>query len=416
MASDTLTSVLSRTWLVAVLGTAIALASAAPASAASMILSGQTLEPGQTLRSADNHYELAMQADGNLVLYWLNNGVAGRALWSSGTDGDSGAHATLQSNGNLVLYSTSGQGLWSSNTSGAGCSNLDVQGDGNLVLYNSTRAAWATNTVQHQLDPGDTLYPGQAIYSAGEEYEVTMQTDGNFVLYGPPGALWATHTNGILGNHAIMQTDGNLVVYSNGGRALWASHTAGDKGAVAVSQSDGNFVVYAGGKAKWDTATNGRKPSTGPSRYPKPAFVPCPAPQPPPTTTTTTTTPPPPPPPTKPSHPDPVVLVPQPTKLPRLRVRVVMHWTWDFGVTRLHRIAVPTMPRNATFSIKCKGRGCRGYEHATRHRLSRLIRELNGRAYRAGDRLLIEITERGHKPERIKIEIRYGKGPSARLV
>ena len=46
-----------------------------------------------------------------------------------------------------------------------------------------------------------------------------------------------------------------------------------ERGAVAVAQSDGNFVVYAGGKAKWDTATNGRKPSTGPSRYPKPAFV-----------------------------------------------------------------------------------------------------------------------------------------------
>lgn len=389
-------------------GAAIALAPIGQASGATpsdTLVSGTTLDPAQSIESTDGHYMLAMQTDGNLVLYWMNGGTVFRAIWDTGTSGDDGARAVLQDNGNLVLYSPSGEALWSSNTSGAGCSNLVVQGDGNLVLYDSARSTWATNTVQTELTAGEELYPGTAIYSPNEQYELTMQTDGNFVLYGPPGAMWSTETNGILGSHVIMQTDGNLVLYSNGGRALWDSHTDGDTGAYAVVQSDGNFVVYSGGKARWDTATNGRQPSSGPNRYGKPAFVPCPA-TPPPTTTTTTT----------PSKPDPVVYVPSPTKFPRLRVRVIMHWTWDYAITRLHDISVPRMPRDATFWIRCKGRGCRGEEHADRRRLRRLFRKLDGHRYRAGDRILITITEHRHKAERVQIEIRDGRGPAARLL
>jgi hypothetical protein len=391
-------------------GAAVALASIAQATSTTpsdTILSGTTLYPGQNIKSPDGHYMLAMQTDGNLVVYTMNGTAIGRAVWDSHTNGDDGARAILQDDGNLVLYSPSDQALWSSNTSGAGCSNLVMQGDGNLVLYDSAHATWASDTVQHELVAGDELYPGTAIYSPGEEYELTMQIDGNFVLYGPPGAMWSTQTNGILGSHAIMQTDGNLVVYSNGGRALWDSHTNGHKGAYAIVQSDGNFVIYAGGKARWDTATNGRKPSSGPNRYGRPAFVPCPPPPPP---TTTTTTPPP------SSKPDPVVLVPTATKLPRLRVRIVMHWTWDYAVTRLHRIAVPRMPRHATFSIKCTGHGCRGRERVGTRKLGRLFRKLDGHEYHAGDRILITITERGHKAERIEVEIRNGRGPRARLL
>jgi hypothetical protein len=239
-----------------------------------------------------------------------------------------------------------------------------------------------------------------------------MQGDGNFVLYGPPGAMWATATNGILGSHVIMRSNGDLVVVSNGGRDLWISHTYTDPGAYATPQEDGNFVIYYKGKAVWATGTNHLKPSTGPNRDPRQAFVACPPPPPPATTTTTTTTAPPPP----VKKPNPVVLVPTPTKLPRLRVRIVMHWTWDYGVTHLHRLTVPRMPRDATFAIKCKGKGCRQRTHVGARRLHRLTRKLDGRAYRAGDRIMITITERRHKPERIEIEIRYGRGPRARLL
>jgi len=93
-----------------------------------------------------------------------------------------------------------------------------------------------------------------------------------------------------------------------------------------------------------------------------------------------------------------------------------MHWTWDYGVTHLRRVSVPRMPHNATFAIDCKGRGCRGHARVGARRLGRLIRRLDGHAYRAGDRILITITERRHKAERVEIEIRYGRGPRARLL
>src|SRR5688500_13394482 len=57
---------------------------AAPASAASSVLgAGQTLGSGQSLWSPNGAYELAMQGDGNLVLY----GPGRTVHWSSRTNG-----------------------------------------------------------------------------------------------------------------------------------------------------------------------------------------------------------------------------------------------------------------------------------------------------------------------------------------
>jgi hypothetical protein len=53
---------------------------------------------------------------------------------------------TLQSDGNLVLYSRTGRALWSSGTGGKGASDLVMQNDGNLVLYRRStgRATWSS--------------------------------------------------------------------------------------------------------------------------------------------------------------------------------------------------------------------------------------------------------------------------------
>lgn len=393
--------------MIVLVGVAIAvLAGAATASASSdTLLGGQTLASGQTLVSGDGHYELAMQGDGNLVLYWLNGSATGRVLWDTNTSGDAGAHALLQPNGNLVLLDPSNNTLWSSNTSGAGCANLIVQGDGNLVLYNGQGAFWATHTVQTALHAGDELFAAQAIFSPNEQYELVMQGDGNLVLYGPPGALWSSTTSQEDGNHAILQSDGNLVVYNPYGRAMWNSKTNGHPGDYAAAQSDGNFVIYGGGKALWDTATNGRTPSTGPVKYQHPAFTACP---------------PPPPPPAPPAAPptDPIVKVPVATRLKRLRVKVSMDWTWNRAVTRLHRIAVPHLPRGATVTVTCEGKRCGPHRRlrSGRRHLKRLLHTLDGRRFRAGSRLVITIAEHGHRAERIVVRIRYGSLPRVHLL
>ena len=45
-----------------------------------------------------------MQSDGNFVVYDTN----WNPVWSTGTDGNSGAYAALQTDGNFVIYDSSG--------------------------------------------------------------------------------------------------------------------------------------------------------------------------------------------------------------------------------------------------------------------------------------------------------------------
>jgi hypothetical protein len=257
--------------------------------------------------------------------------------------------------------------------------------------------------VNTQLRPGDLLVPGERIFSIDEQYEVAMQTDGNLVLYGASGALWSTHTWGIPGNHAILQRDGNLVLYTTAGRALWSSQTSGHSGDRAVLQDDGNFVVYSGSKALWATGTYANRPK-GTPRYSRPPFVNCPPPPPPP-----------PPPPTPPS--DPVVLVPQHTKVRRLHVRLSISWTWDREVTRLHQIKITRLPSHATITVRCHGKGCprHGYKTSKSH-LKRVIGYLDGRRYRAGDQILISFSRRGRRTERVAVQIRYARLPKVRVL
>ena len=104
----------------------------------------QVLQAGQTLSSPGGQYYLAMQTDGNLVVY--GNGCV---IWASNTAGTGGAnYLAMQGDGNLVVYTSAGKAVWASNTAGSGSANhLDMQNDGNLVVYTSAgNAAWASGT------------------------------------------------------------------------------------------------------------------------------------------------------------------------------------------------------------------------------------------------------------------------------
>ncbi len=84
---------------------------------------------------------------------------------------------------------------------------LSMQSDGNLVLYSDAGPEWASDTVDDQ--------PNVAV----------MQDDGNFVVYGPDNCpRWASGTEGHLGAYLILQADGNLVIY-DGDNAVWATGT-----------------------------------------------------------------------------------------------------------------------------------------------------------------------------------------------
>jgi hypothetical protein len=90
--------------------------------------------PGTSLPQVTNlcsgGYELAMQNDGNLVIY----GPSGAALWYSGTANSGSTYAIGQTDGNFVVYS-GGRALWNAGTGGHPGAYTCFQTDGNLVVY-----------------------------------------------------------------------------------------------------------------------------------------------------------------------------------------------------------------------------------------------------------------------------------------
>ena len=219
---------------------------------------GHGLAAGQSWSSCDGRFSLAMQSDGNLVLYSF-----GVAMWATGTLG-SGAVVVMQTDGNLVEYSHHSRPLFASGTDGHGGAFAAIQDDGNLVVYAGATPLWATGTADlppaptscGAIEPGRGLAPGEAVYSCDGRYALVMQGDGNLVLYHGGSALWSSRTPGSDGRRAVMQGDGNFVVYG-ASSARWDAGTAGHPGAWLAIQDDGNVVVYAGATPLWATGTNG---------------------------------------------------------------------------------------------------------------------------------------------------------------
>lgn len=224
------------------------------------IAPGHGLSRGQSWASCDDRFSLAMQGDGNLVLY--SNGVP---LWATGTNGRGGDVVVMQGDGNLVLYSEHSHPLFASGTHGHGGASLAIQDDGNMVVYQGTHPLWATNTDGMPppptgcggITPGRGLALGAVVTSCDGRYALVQQGDGNLVLYHGSTPLWASDTAGSTGRRAVMQGDGNFVVYGATG-ALWSSRTNGRAGARLALQDDGNLVIYDGPYAVWATGTNGR--------------------------------------------------------------------------------------------------------------------------------------------------------------
>jgi hypothetical protein len=226
------------------------------------LVSGQSINRDDYLLSPDSQSALALQRDGNLVLY-----SNFKNIWNTGPLGSAASRLTLQSDGNLVLYNSSSQALWNTQTQGNAGAHLEMQTDGNLVLYSSTNSVlWATYT-SHIPDhlayintslPTGFMFPGQSIETADRRYKLILQRDGNLVFYSPTKPLWATGTDGKSILFLAMQSDGNLVLYDKTAKPVWYTGTPGYGPSKLVSQQDGNLVLYTGwGKPLWNTATAG---------------------------------------------------------------------------------------------------------------------------------------------------------------
>lgn len=85
---------------------------------------------GQGIRSPSGQFLLIHQDDGNVVMY----GPQG-PIWATGTQSLDSARFVMQSDGNLVLYTTSWEPIWNSGTQTVPGAKLAIQDDGNVVIY-----------------------------------------------------------------------------------------------------------------------------------------------------------------------------------------------------------------------------------------------------------------------------------------
>ena len=101
--------------------------------------SGTLLAPGQGLiagtsqseiMTCGGQYWLAMQTDGNLVLYQapMPSAPTATPLWASNTVGSFGDRVIMQGDGNLVIYNPAGNAVWSSGTAGHPGVRLAISG------------------------------------------------------------------------------------------------------------------------------------------------------------------------------------------------------------------------------------------------------------------------------------------------
>lgn len=123
---------------------------------------------------------------------------------------------------------------------------------------------FANTSNANTLYPGWGLQPGQGVTSQNGEYVLIMQGDGNLVYYrtSDNAVRWSSNTWGAPNSFLTMQTDGNAVVYfdppviqpskgqpptltkpSTGRIPVWYSSTSGNSGAYLIAANDGNLAV-----------------------------------------------------------------------------------------------------------------------------------------------------------------------------
>ncbi len=116
---------------------------APPGTAGGTFVAGESLQPGESVRSADDRFRLTFETDGNLVLYdeWDVR------RWESRTQHQYLGYVLMQFDGNLVIYDAWDSAVWSTGTHGSPGSYLVVQNDGDVVVYNVDGVPrWRTGT------------------------------------------------------------------------------------------------------------------------------------------------------------------------------------------------------------------------------------------------------------------------------
>ncbi len=231
-------------------------APAASSAAAPALEAGDQISVGERLSSPNGQFHLAVQVDGNAVLYATRTD---RARWATNTLGAPAQRLVMQPDGNLVLYGADNVALWASDTAGNPQARLALGDDGTLALAWPGGERILTQPAS-ELTGGDTLVPGQSLTSPTGRFTLVLQEDGNLVeIESGTGPVWASGTRG--DNQVVLDPGGDLSVRSADAPsdpAQWSTGTDAP-GARLVVQDDGNIVLYAGSTVVWSRGDEERE-------------------------------------------------------------------------------------------------------------------------------------------------------------
>jgi hypothetical protein len=225
-------------------------------ASAGMLNSGQGLSAGEVLYSNNGNFFATMQSDGNFVVYK----TGGQSLWSTNTTGSGADWAVMQTDGNFVLYNRSqGRAVWSSNTAFNQSSYAAITDFGQWLVFRND-PLWSSNTSDHSNPIGanaaiigpDGRMEKEKAFNAGQ-YNLVFQSDGNLVLYSPLGAIWSSGTSGKANATSVQM--GVLFFYDNKANVFksiptlspsqMSKYTRTEQGSTYMAlQADGNLVTY----------------------------------------------------------------------------------------------------------------------------------------------------------------------------
>ncbi|MFD0351123.1 hypothetical protein ACFQ0M_44030 [Kitasatospora aburaviensis] len=116
----------------------------------------------QAWYSPDHHIMLAMQGDGNVVLYRDTT-----PIWVAKGAMPNGNILAMQGDGNLVVYAADNTPLWASNTGGRTGADLAIYNEGAIAVELNGKVLWSSAPPAPNpfppCPPWGPPYPGQYI-------------------------------------------------------------------------------------------------------------------------------------------------------------------------------------------------------------------------------------------------------------
>ena len=133
---------------------------------------GQRIGGGEALISPNGRYKVAMETDGNLVMYDV-----GKPVWGSNTAG-SGADVTeMRDDGDLVIYHEGDKPAWTTRTRGHQGATLALQDDRDLVVYAADgKKLWSSRTFV--ASSADTAVPPRRFAASSKNSSPERPADG----------------------------------------------------------------------------------------------------------------------------------------------------------------------------------------------------------------------------------------------